>query len=396
MTRQPPSAAPQTHPAASTPLAAHTNSWRLPLEAAGLLYYPFLAVLCGFALLLVLGFFALGVMFDGVAVIVFAVPAFILLVMVGHVLFSLRVLFGQPSLDDPHEVQIPPIWLDRLHQLAQHVARRHQLPPPDEVRLHVTTIAHVYEADGGRRVLVVGGAALATLTQPLLAAIVAHELGHLAAGDTELSRRGELTERLMRHLEVRFYFSTWSLINPMVWMIRAYHFLYRVVLAAHSRVGEYAADQRSVQHAGIENTARALLLVSAIDEMPWARLSSIAESCAALNLPMDRIFSEQARRAAQTTPADWETAVRKATDETTALLDSHPALKDRLKAIGVRKKSYAYALARTLNQEGSPARDLVAHWGSIEQVMTEYILGIVRENRHLRLEGMQVVLGRPL
>src|SRR5580765_3441650 len=72
----------------------------------------------------------------------------------------------------------------KLHEFAVEIARRWDMPRPDEVRLSAISDAHVYETKKGKRILVLGGLPIAALSQNALGAIIAHELAHFEAGDT--------------------------------------------------------------------------------------------------------------------------------------------------------------------------------------------------------------------
>src|SRR5438132_228098 len=227
--------------------------WWLFVYMAG--YYPFLALTClgagwvvyrlmslGFGLPRPFGFlfFAIGIPFAG---------------MVLDVVLALPALFERGAERDAFEFQVPPSWMKPLYALVQRVACQRGLEPPDDIRLHANTVAHVYEDTKGQRILVVGGAAMAAFSQDALAGIIAHELGHFAGGDTRLSRVAMKWHGVMAHLEARLHARRWSWLNPLAWMIRGYHLLYAIAWAADARRREYAADRHEVNQAGKEVAA---------------------------------------------------------------------------------------------------------------------------------------------
>jgi hypothetical protein len=95
----------------------------------------------------------------------------------------------------------------------------------------------------------------------------------------------------------------------------------------------------------------------------------------------------------QTTPSEWEDALRRELKQPPEPFDSHPTLKARLAAIGVSPKK---ALRLALNQAGPPARDLFEHWETIERTLTERLLIPYREAYLAKREMAQIFLGRPL
>jgi len=331
----------------------------------------------------------------------FALPFFFLLllptmVLLATAIHALAVLgrwgFQRPA-RNPMEIRLPRDEMTGLIHFVQEIARRHQLPAPWEIRMGADTIAHVYEDDVGRRILVLGGPALAGLSQRALSGIVAHELGHFAAGDTRLSRRAFRRHVAMAVLEAYCAENTLAHFNPLIWFVRLYHLLYNLVWAAHSREQEFAADRHEVAEAGKKRAAASLILLTVTERLPWARLSSLVEGRIATNEPLETAFAEQVRMVQQTSPSEWEDALRKELRQPTEPFDSHPSLKDRLAALRVSPKR---ALCLALKQRGAPARNLFEDWEAIERELTERLLIPYREAYLAKREMAQIFLGRPL
>jgi Zn-dependent protease with chaperone function len=311
------------------------------------------------------------------------------------VVLACRVFLGTvPEYRDELEIHPPPQWVDGLTRLTAEVARRRNLPVPDEIRLHAADIAHVYETREGRKVLVVGGPAIAMLTIRSLAGVIAHELGHFAAGDTALLREGRTRRMSMGVLVASFEERPASVLNPLTWIIRGYHFLYAVAFSLNSRDQEYAADRHEAQLVGPDTAATTSVLISALEALPWANLFSIAESSSEMRIPLEQIYSEQAKRSKQLSASQWEDACRKALKAKTDLFDSHPCLRERLHAIGVSSQR-AMEIARTLEQTGKPATALFVNWSVVEKLLTERVVARVREVTQFRRAVAALVLGKP-
>ena len=75
-------------------------------------------------------------------------------------------------------------------------------------------------------------------------------------------------------------------------------------------------------------------------------------------------------------------------DRQTESFDSHPALRDRLKAMGVPPRK---ALKLALDQAGPPARDLVPSWPAIERKLTERLIALYRESHLIKQEMGQIL-----
>jgi hypothetical protein len=113
-----------------------------------------------------------------------------------------------------------------------------------------------------------------------------------------------------------------------------------------------------------------------------------------LRIPLEQIYSEQAKRANQLSASQWEDACRKALKAKTDLFDSHPCLRERLQAVGVSPQR-AMEIARSLEQTGKPATALFANWSVVEKLLTERVLTRVREIQSVRRAVAALVLGRP-
>jgi Zn-dependent protease with chaperone function len=352
------------------------------------LYYPFLALLCGGMLLLSLVCAALAVIFR---LWLLFVPAVILLVALGHFLWPVYLVLTAKRKKDWMELKLPRKQLRGLYDLAEEVAADCQLTPPDEIRLAADSVAHVYEDERGKNVLVLGGVAVAAFSRPTLAGIIAHELAHFTAGDTSLSRQAAQRGRLMGALEWQFARFKGNYANPLVWGLLLYHLLFRLAWAAASREQEFAADRYAVEHAGEKRVATALVYLHATDFLPQARLQSLVETFVATNQPPTGLFAEQARLVREANRRSWEDACRKALGRGTGLFDDHPSLTERLKAVGVSPKR---ALGLALEQSGEPARDLVAGWEHIELELSERLMLPYREYFLAKMEVAQILMGR--
>ena len=88
------------------------------------------------------------------------------------------------KLYDWFEMRLEPEQKVKLREFVFDIARRWETPRPEDIRLSAASAAHVYETKKGKRVLVIGGTALAALSREALGAVLAHELTHFAGGDT--------------------------------------------------------------------------------------------------------------------------------------------------------------------------------------------------------------------
>lgn len=355
------------------------------------LYYPFLATLC-LCMAAAIAWLTVWAFRLSVCSVVF-IPAIVLLgATLWQVLRALPALVAGPMDDDPLELRPGRDRLRGLYDLVAKVARERRLSAPHTIYLGADTVAHVYEDDDGHEILVVGGEAIRGFSMEALGAVIAHELTHHAAGHTRLARHVQRAARVMDSVDKRFRRDWSHQLNPLVWLIGLYHLLYRLILAACSRQQVFAADRRSVEQAGAETTAAALVRVTLAHRLPYLRLTSIAESHLETGQPLELLFGEQERRSYSIYRSEWAEAFERELRRETEIFDSHPSLRDRLKAIGVSPKK---ALDKALESTGLPARELFDDWDSYERELTSRLVRVLRERQQAKQELAQVLLGRP-
>jgi Zn-dependent protease with chaperone function len=355
------------------------------------LYLPFLILLGSTAWLGLTVLCVVAVVEDTPGMVVIIIP-------LGWVcwqfLWASRKLFNFVETDNTLELRLP---RDRLHQLYKMVA---DLGPFEalleklDIRLTPHRVGYVYESLQDQPVLVVGGLAVRALSQQALAGVVAHLLTHLASGETGLARRAMRTDQRMDGLETGFEEQPLGQINPLVWLIWLYHWVYRLVWAAHSRKQILVADQGEVQRVGKEAAAATLLHLSLLERVPYLRLDSIAECYLMNRQSLEQAFAEQQRRAGAIDQSEWREAFEKELDKDPAWFAAQPLLRERLAAMGISPKK---ALNLLLEQRpGPPALQLFPDWEELEKQLTELLLGIVRDEHGLKLEMSPTGLGRPV
>ena len=148
-----------------------------------------------------------------------------------------------------------------------------------------------------------------------------------------------------------------------------------------------------VEVVGAKQAAQTLIAISTINEMPWSRLSSVAEWFAVMRTRDASIFREQVRRARQTTSAQWQDACRRALKQKTKSFDSHPCLRDRLRAIGISPKQ-AIALAGKLRHDQSDPADYIDDWDEIDNAISAFFIDLVQQNQQAKRDMAAVILGR--
>jgi Zn-dependent protease with chaperone function len=362
------------------------NPYLIPLQLVSALYFPFLA-----GMVLATGALAALVLtkLQGRGAIILGL---ILIVTCLHIVFGLLALFQRVDETDELEIKLPKEWRPGLAKLVKRVAADRGLDPPDIIRLHALSLAHVYLNRDGQTVLAVGGTLIALLSQDALAGVIAHELAHLTGGDVKRLRTSMHWRCVMANLEARFLSQPWAVWNPLVWLIRLYHHFYYRFYFASERREEFLADSYEVDHVGEEEAATTTVLIHVLQNMPWANVPAIAERLAVSNLRIENLFAEQVGHLRAAKRSDWDEALQKALREETQWNSTHPCLKARIKPLGVKAKD---VLPRAMKRTGEPATKLFANWSEVEKYLSKRLQAIMRvhfEARQQAFEDMAAIM----
>lgn len=161
-----------------------------------------------------------------------------------------------PKPDD--ELDIPEPAEPELYEMIRALAAQVGTEPPDRIVLVPEVNAYVNEfgpflgLKRGRRTLAIGAPLLDALDVTELRAVLAHELGHFAGGDTRLGPLAFRTEQSLAHIIEALGDRATAL--PFIWYFK----LQRKVSSSARRDQELVADRASVRIAGRQATADAL------------------------------------------------------------------------------------------------------------------------------------------
>jgi hypothetical protein len=134
------------------------------------------------------------------------------------------------------------------------------------------------------------------------------------------------------------------------------------------------------------------VLINVLQHMPWANLWHMAESMAMANQRVELFFAEQVSRLRTASKSAWEDALRKALREDTEPYSTHPALKDRLRPLGVKARD---VLPLAMNLTGEPATALFADWPAVEKRLTKKLQAFARVHfvgRQQALEDVAAIM----
>ncbi|MFT4225515.1 M48 family metallopeptidase [Micropruina sp.] len=243
----------------------------------------------------------------------------------------------------------PALWAE-VNQLAALA----QTAPPSRIVMVPEVNASVSEASG-RRELELGLPLLATLTRGQLRAVLAHELGHFAGGDTAASAR--IVRRLVLLEQVREKSGVmWR------WFFSLYARLYALAAGPAAREAELRADQLSVAAAGARTSTEAMRAIVRAD-LTWQvvtenylSLFELAGRRAPVREAMHRFMAANAEA--------LEPAIdRMLAAEKQRASDTHPPLRERIAHF--QQAAQAGAVEPVPAPEAStPACDLLAGGGA--------------------------------
>lgn len=229
-----------------------------------------------------------------------------------------------------------------LHELLDEVARAAGQRPADDIFLDLEVNAAVLE-QRGRRVLLLGLPLLAILSRDELRAVVAHELGHHAGGDTRFSGWIWRTRvAVLKTVERLATSGSWFRRAVVRWPFELYARLFLRLTNAVSRRQELAADALSARVTSAQSAGRALRRIAAVAptyEGFWQQ-DVVPMLEASRRPPLASGFLALAGHAelAATLDAVLEADLETGEPDRYA---SHPTLAQRLRALGLPADAHA-------------------------------------------------------
>jgi Zn-dependent protease with chaperone function len=186
--------------------------------------------------------------------IALVILTFVVIAAIGR---GLLVLVRKPA-EPADEVEVPASEEPELHERLRNLARVVGTRPPDRIVVTADVNAYVREFGPlmglvrGKRTLAIGTPLLDVLTVAQLEAVLAHELGHLAGGDTRLGPLAFRTDAVIMHMIEALEDTT------VAGVFVTYGKFQHRVSASVRRAQELVADRAAVRTAGRQAAADAL------------------------------------------------------------------------------------------------------------------------------------------
>ena len=287
--------------------------------------------------------------------------------MVGAGLAVLKAIVPERMRFEPPGPELTRERHPRLHEMLDEVAAAAGEPPADAVYLDLEANASVLE-HGRRRLMILGLPLLVTLGKDELKAVLAHEYGHFAGGDTRFSRWIWRTRvAAMKSVGTLIESDSWFRRNVVRWPFEWYAKAFLRITNAISRREEFAADALAARAAGPDAAGRALRRIEAVApawDMFW-QSDVVPMLQAERRPPIARGFAAMTAHRELTSTLD--DVVR--TDLDSREPDpyaSHPTLRQRLEALGAEVEGSMppppeQPAAELLADVGAAERELLVH-----------------------------------
>ncbi len=242
----------------------------------------------------------------------------------------------------PGGVVVTAIEAPKLFALLERIRERLKGPRTHSVLVNPDFNAAVMQVPrfgflgGHRNVLLVGLPMMQSMSPEEFAAVLAHEYGHLSGAHGRIGnwiyRVRAMWMRMLESVEGERDAFTFLMRRFLAWYA-PYFNAYSFVLA---RQQEYEADRRSAEFAGHENAARALTAAEVrsayLDQRYWPAIQKRAME---VPEPDARPHGAMGRQMALgVNERDARIWVQRSLRRRTGITDTHPALSDRLKALG--------------------------------------------------------------
>jgi Zn-dependent protease with chaperone function len=281
--------------------------------------------------------------------------------------------------------EAPEFWA-----LAERVAQKVGTRPVDQIYMVPGTEIAVTEQgpmldklrDRGRRMLIVGLAALDGMTEDQFKAILAHEYGHFSGRDTAGGNVAYQVQLSMQHLALRLALARQARVyNPAWWFVNGYHRIYLRITLGASRLQETLADRVAALAYGSQNMIAGLEQVIRrsleFDAQANAEIKQAVEEKRGLNnLYLLPALPSEAQE-------EMETRLRKELERESSPYDSHPSYQERVKSVR------ALDIPEQEAAVPAPVLQMIPAADSLQQEMT----AMVEENVARRLGRSKLAQG---
>jgi len=243
-----------------------------------------------------------------------------------------------PPVGEPLTAETTPELFALLQGLRRqlHTPRLHQVLLVTDFNAAVSQIPRLGVLGWYRNYLLIGLPLMKALTVEQFRAVLAHELGHLSRGHARMGSWIYRLRRIWVRMEVAFAQRPRWGARQIQAFFRWYIPYFNAASFPLARANEYEADAAAVQLTSARSSAQALTGVSVVasyfQQKYWPAILALAKETATPTAsPMTGFMAAGLSEATAEDLSGWQ---RAAVTAKTSYADTHPALADRLKAIG--------------------------------------------------------------
>lgn len=365
-----------------------------------ILLYPYLYALLAFSFLLIWDFALISIIvvfnLERIPIgLIIAIP----IVVIGSFIAIIKGFFGGKKRNvlgkSITRKDQPKIW-----EVCDAVAKEVGTKSLDEIFISPQSGIGVHLSGGlfslliGRtkRTLTIGLGSISNLSISQIKAILAHEFGHFSNKDTAWN---SLTFTMAAALQNTLstmpapwntsdsgYMKAAAILNPALWALMAYKFLFSVLTSGFSRMREVFADKTAINLYGYKNFTEGLMRVARNDYIfSNYFIGEIIKLLTQEKKIFNNIFDIMDKGLYQTVvPSEKfvDNAIMK--QDKSSLFNSHPLLRERL--------SYASHFEKGSEHINNPSdvKDLFVDWQKISKEMSDlytYYLAVITGNKKL-------------
>lgn len=350
--------------------------YKILINTAGFYYYislPIIVVL----VLAIGGGLLFGMLSAGI--IAFKLIIIVVIVVGGTIIGLLRSLLVRGRLQEPGRL-LDESEAPELFALTRSVAKNLNTRPIDEIRITPETDLAVYELgswrakmrDNGKRVLILGVAALKDFQKDDFRAILAHEYGHFANRDTA---GGGVAMRVRQDM-TNYYIALYNSGNASWWSIaflflKFYHFIFTRISAGATRLQEVLADRIAAETYGAQAFRNGLTFVVR-RSIEFGMLANAEIKQADEQKRSYNNFYELSDLSSA--ESDLESELQKSLNRKTSEQDTHPSPVDRFR--------YVEGIANSnLNSDSGAVHEFFTDWGALTVEMTDEINKMIKQQK---------------
>ncbi|HEY3330056.1 MAG TPA: M48 family metallopeptidase [Capsulimonadaceae bacterium] len=286
-----------------------------------------------------------GILFAGIVALLMSGHANIVTIKLALILgallyFTMRSLFVK--LDKPDGIELTPLDASDLFDVVNGIAdklkapRFHHILINDEFNAGVLQVPKFGIIGPTTSYLLIGLPMISALSKDQLSCILAHEIGHLSGNHSRFSGRIYQLRMTWHRLLTQLHQSGHKAAGLYTWFFDWYAPYFAGYSFALARLDEYDADRCSAEISGREMVAAMLVRIVLCGKILSTTFHPSIQKSIAESPQAPTLYFTMMRQALGDPPAraDAIVTIREELNVPTGTADTHPGLRDRIRAVG--------------------------------------------------------------